>query len=315
MIIPALSFFDDTMPSQLFTPPSSTADVPTIRLPDPERIFLDRAERFDALAKDHSLGEWLAFMGRLSRAQHQALQEMTDAELPDAESLERARIHRMPPLSTASFPRPSTWRDALGRIIELVNDDAPEGLRETLSTLMVTSSEGLEKLADQLLSGEPDKNDLPRLPLIAAALQVLFTRLAVQLDATRLPPMEARSICPVCGNLPVASIIRADGPVENLRYAHCTLCNTEWNAPRATCLLCGDDEKLALHEIDGDDGIARAESCESCNSYLKIIYQGKNAHVDPVADDLASIALDMLVDEAGFERAGPNLLLIGAGGE
>jgi FdhE protein len=37
--------------------------------------------------------------------------------------------------------------------------------------------------------------------------------------------------------------------------------------------------------------------------------------VDPVADDLASIALDMLVDEAGFERAGPNLLLIGAGGE
>jgi FdhE protein len=79
--------------------------------------------------------------------------------------------------------------------------------------------------------------------------------------------------------------------------------------------MCGDDEKLALHEIDGDDGIARAESCENCNSYLKIIYQGKNAHIDPVADDLASIALDMLVDEAGFERAGPNLLLIGAGSE
>jgi FdhE protein len=31
-----------------------------------------------------------------------------------------------------------------------------------------------------------------------------------------------------------------------------------------------------------------------------------------VADDLATVALDMLVDEAGYERSGPNLLLIGA---
>jgi FdhE protein len=31
-----------------------------------------------------------------------------------------------------------------------------------------------------------------------------------------------------------------------------------------------------------------------------------------VADDLATLALDMLVDEAGYERSGPNLLLIGA---
>lgn len=292
-----------------------SGDVPAIRLPDPARIFLDRAERFDALAKDHSLGEWLSFLGRLSRAQHEALEEVADVGLPDADELDRARSHGMPPLTAASYKRPPAWRAALGRIVETVQPDAPEGLRDTLATLLVTSSDGLEKLADQLLSSEPDKNDLSRLPLVAAAVQVLFTHLAGQLDADRLPPMEARSICPCCGSLPVASIIRADGPVENLRYAHCTLCNTEWNVPRATCVLCGDDEQLALHEIDGDDGIARAESCDACHSYLKIIYQGHNAHVDPVADDLASIALDMLVDEAGFERAGPNLLLIGAGGE
>ncbi len=290
-------------------------DVPSIRLPDPARLFLDRAERFDALAKDHSLGEWLAFLGRLYRAQHEALEEVADLGLPDADELERARSHRMPPLTAASYKRPPVWRAALGRIVETVQQDAPEGLRDTLATLLVTSSDGLEKLADQLLSSEPDKNDLSRLPLVAAALQVLFTHLAAQLDAERLPPMEARSICPCCGSLPVASVVRADGPVENLRYAHCALCNTEWNIPRATCVMCGDDEKVALHEIDCDDGIARAESCDACHSYLKIIYHGKNAHVDPVADDLASIALDMLVDEAGFERAGPNLLLIGAGSE
>ena len=31
-----------------------------------------------------------------------------------------------------------------------------------------------------------------------------------------------------------------------------------------------------------------------------------------LADDLATLALDMLVDEAGYVRSGPNLLLIGA---
>ena len=33
---------------------------------------------------------------------------------------------------------------------------------------------------------------------------------------------------------------------------------------------------------------------------------------EPVADDLATLALDLLVDEAGYSRSGPNLLLIGA---
>jgi FdhE protein len=35
-----------------------------------------------------------------------------------------------------------------------------------------------------------------------------------------------------------------------------------------------------------------------------------------VADDLATLSLDMLVDESGYARSGPNLLLvIGASGE
>ena len=36
----------------------------------------------------------------------------------------------------------------------------------------------------------------------------------------------------------------------------------------------------------------------------------EKAAVDPVADDLATLALDILVDEAGYTRAGPNLLLV-----
>ena len=74
-------------------------------------------------------------------------------------------------------------------------------------------------------------------------------------------------------------------------------------AMESDVVACGDD----------DDGIARAESCGSCESYTKLIVQPKNVRVDPIADDLASVALDMLVDDAGFVRSGPNYLLIGAG--
>lgn len=297
-----------------FQPPSD--EIPKILLPDPAQVFLKRAERFNVLAENHSLGEWLAFLGRLSRAQHQALQDMTEVVLPDENALELARTHLIPPVSVASYKLPPAWRDVLRQIAGDLLEEAPVGARDTLDTLLVTSTEELQKLGEMLLTGEPkDPADLVRLPFVAAALQVVFTGLASQLDASRLPLMEAHSVCPCCGSLPVVSIIRADGPAGNPRYAHCTLCNTEWNIPRATCTSCGDEEKLALHEIDGDDGIARAESCEACHSYLKIIYQGKGAIVDPVADDLASVALDMLVDDAGFERSGPNLLLIGAGGD
>jgi hypothetical protein len=41
----------------------------------------------------------------------------------------------------------------------------------------------------------------------------------------------------------------------------------------------------------------------------KIFYQEKDSDVEPVADDLASLALDLLLGEAGFHRASGNPLL------
>ncbi|MCK2127365.1 formate dehydrogenase accessory protein FdhE [Thauera aromatica] len=291
----------------------SPGQAPAILLPDPDTVFLARAERFEALALHHGLGEWLGFLGRLSRAQHKALAAAGhDLAPPAADALERARKHRMPPISVASFERPAVWRDILRDIVGDLLEDAPVGARDTLDALLVTSAEELDKLAGKLLDGEPDRDDMPRLPYVAAAIQVVLTSIASQLDAAELPLMEAHSTCPVCGSLPVVSVIRNEGPVAGLRYVHCTLCNTEWHVPHATCVTCGDSEKVTLHEIDGDDGIARAESCGACDSYTKLIVQGRNVRIDPIADNLASVALDMLVDDAGFVRSGPNYLLIGA---
>lgn len=40
------------------------------------------------------------------------------------------------------------------------------------------------------------------------------------------------------------------------------------------------------------------------------MHQERNAHVEPVADDLATLTLDLLVSDAGYQRHGTNLLLL-----
>ncbi len=293
-----------------FHPP--TTDAAPIVLPNPATLFAERASRFETLANGHPLGEWLNFLGRLSRAQHEALQALPDLPLPDAAQLEQALTHGMPPLDLNK--RPAAWRDALRDMARQLGSDIPEAARVALDTLHESSDDALEKLADTLLTGEPGVEHAALLPFVGAALQIAYTRLASQFTAGQLKKMDAHSVCPCCGSLPVASIVRLGAEINNLRYLHCSLCNTEWNVPRATCTACDTDKAVALHEIEGSKGAVRAETCDSCKSYLKIVSQDKDPHVDPVADDLATLALDMLVDEAGYQRAGPNLLLIGAYG-
>ena len=292
-----------------FHPPAEEAAP--ILLPVTASLFGDRASRFTTLALEHSLSEWLNFLARLSHAQQDALNALTEIPLPDAALLEQAKTHGMPPLDPAT--RPAAWRDALRQIARSLSDgDAPATARTALESLLAAPDDALENLAETLLNGEPSATDAALLPFVGAALQVAYTKHASQLAATQLQKIDAHGVCPCCGSLPVASVVRLGAAINNLRYLHCSLCNTEWNVPRATCTVCDTDKEVALHEVEGSKGAVRAETCDSCKSYLKIVYQEKDPQVDPVADDLASLGLDMLVDEAGYLRSGPNLLLIGA---
>ncbi|MDE2440578.1 MAG: formate dehydrogenase accessory protein FdhE [Betaproteobacteria bacterium] len=293
-----------------FHPPAEEAAP--ILLPVTTSLFADRADRFARLADNHSLGEWLSFLSRISQAQHEIMRGLPPLPLPDDVALEQARIHGMPPLNASSLQRPVAWRFALQQLAQRLDTEAPDAAQGTLKNLFAASDDELERLADMLLKGEPDMACASQLPFVAAALQVVFTQLASQLDASHLQKLDSHGVCPCCGSLPVASVVRLGATINNLRYLHCSLCNTEWNASRATCTTCDTDKAVALHEIEGSKGAVRAETCDACKSYLKIVYQEKDPKVDPVADDLATLPLDMLVDEAGYERSGPNLLLIGA---
>lgn len=294
-------------------PVKSGGEPPQVIAPDASQIFRKRAERFEQLAGGHSLGDWLRFLAAISRAQHDALQVLPALDLPGPEQMRAAREHRMPPLPAQAWARASAWRESLAAIATAVTAVAPATAQRDLARLATYDAERTEALAEQVLHTELYGEDAALLPYVAAALQVIWTAGASRLGVAEIGALDVPGVCPCCGFLPVGSVIRTVGEVSNLRYLHCALCNTEWNLVRLKCSACDVTDGVSYKALQDESGkendAIRAETCEACKSYLKIAYAEK-APVDPVADDLATLALDILVDEAGYSRSGPNLLLV-----
>jgi len=77
-------------------------------------------------------------------------------------------------------------------------------------------------------------------------------------------------------------------------------------------VTCGKSGRVELIGVEGDAGAVKAEACGDCRTYAKMLYQANDTGVDPVADDLASVGLDVVVAEAGWRRHPPNpLVLVG----
>ena len=76
---------------------------------------------------------------------------------------------------------------------------------------------------------------------------------------------------------------------------------------RIKCSNCETPEGINFYTLEGSNGEVKAESCRNCNVYLKLLYLAKNPNMEAMADDLATLALDMLMDKEGKERGGPNL--------
>ena len=297
------------------TPIQSSSEPPSVIVPDMD-LFAKRALRFEQLAVGHSLGDWLGFLAVLTRAQDQALQTLPVLPMPGSVEREQAHAFRMPLLPASSWPRDPAWHGVLHQIMEAVMPAAPQLARADLTRLSTLAPQQLEVLAERVMQADLAGEDDALLPYVGAALQVVWTALATRLGGA-IAAIDVPGVCPCCGYLPQASVVKTvnagEQSVANLRYLHCALCNTEWNLVRVKCATCDANDSISYRQLEGQGvtqpGAVRAETCERCKTYLKIIYQEQGG-VDPVADDLATLALDILVDEAGYARAGPNLLLV-----
>lgn len=303
------------MATRIVTDGSSerVAHAPRVVLPAGAQLFAERAARFAQLARDHMLGPYLQLMARVCRAQAEAFGAR--AAPPVSESaLAASRAYGMPPLAALSHERDVQWRDDLNAIIAALRPQADAPLAAALERLAGLDDPAREALADRVLAGSAGDEDAEQVPLVGAALQVYFTRRAAMLAPADVGNCDVATVCPVCGTRPVASVVRIGGAQANLRYLVCALCSTEWNMVRVKCSACEEDKSvgyLSIEEPNRAPGEAavRAETCDECKSYLKILYQEKDPLLEPMADDLATLALDLLVDERGYARSGPNFLL------
>lgn len=291
--------------------------IPRIRLPDPSSLFVRRAKRLRALAEGHSLGDYLRLMAALADGQHAALAALraTLASEQFAQQLGRqielAHEHRMPVLQAAGWPRQERWRAILNGLCTSLAaaPGFPAGVRSVCERIVASPAAEIEAQADLLIAARTGGIDAQAAPFVMAALQVYWAAMASSLQTPDVTPIDVPGVCPTCGTLPVSSIVRSDKGSQGYRYLHCGLCATEWHMVRITCSQCLTNEGITYHCIEGGTAAVRAESCSQCHTYRKILSQEKDPEVEPVADDLASLALDLLMTEEGLHRGSGNPLL------
>jgi FdhE protein len=273
--------------------PVPAGDPPALRLPDPGLLFDARAARLRALAAGHAAPEWLRLLSRVAAGQALAVREIPAG---------RARAPGgAAPLAYDRLPRDGAWARMLRVVLGAVRaPELPVEADDALRRLAGADAGALERLAAAVLAGDVPQEDLACVPFVGAALQAWLSSLAAGVDPSAVAP--ARGACPVCGGPPVAGVIQG---TDRLRYVTCAFCAAEWNVPRVRCAICDGDRVEYLHP-EGDRG-ARAEACGACGGYVKLFDEEQRPGADAAADDAATIALDLLVADAGFRRAGPNL--------
>jgi FdhE protein len=292
-------------------PIGEVSEPPFARLPDPSTLFQARAERFQQLAAQHDLASFLGFLSGISSCQHRLQDGLADADLPADDECERAREHAMPPLDRGRFTADAAYEATLGRLLALAEGvDMPEPARAALGRVTAADAAARIAMARAVLANEIPVADFADHVFVAAALQVHYARLASRLAAKRLVPV-GDGACPACGGAPVSSMVVGWQGAHNSRFCVCSLCATQWNYVRIKCTLCSSTKGIAYRQVEGGDGTIWAETCESCHGYVKILHQHKNVALDPVADDVGSLGLDLLLRESEYRRGSVNLFLLG----
>ncbi len=287
----------------------AAGDIPFLRLPDRHSVFSDRSARLRQLASGSTLGGYLELMARVADLQQALLTDQPPFPLPSSEHVAQCREHAMPPLNAQTLRRDPLWHDLLRRMLRTLAADAEGGLRTALVGLEGRRGEFYEAQASRLLANVPVGIDPATAPFIGAALQVYWTHLVTMLGQECFGRIDIPNICPCCGSPPVASVVRIGGD-GGYRFLHCSLCAAEWHMVRVKCSSCGTTKGIHYFEVEGGSPAIKAECCDECDTYLKIFYQNKDAQVEPVADHLASIALDLLVSDTGKSASGVNLLFV-----
>ncbi|MFH5926581.1 formate dehydrogenase accessory protein FdhE [Roseomonas xinghualingensis] len=287
--------------------------APFALLPDAPRLFRRRSERFEALAEGSHLSPYLHFLARLTAAQADIAAELPVPVPIASEQVERARANQMPPLDRNVMIAAPGPQDVVDRFLTAIEPaEKPRQAADALRGLREATRETREAMLRNVAADSIPFESLPQHVYLSAAVQIYAAKLAGTLDASRLVPI-GTGLCPVCGGPPVSSMVVGHQGAEGARYAACAFCGTSWNEVRIKCLACGTTKGIGYKaaETEGEEATVKAETCDECRSWVKILYQNKNPSLEAVADDVASLGLDLLMQETEYRRAGFDPFLLG----
>lgn len=294
--------------------PSLIGGVPTppiALLPEPIKLFQTRARRFAFLAESNALAPYLTFLAALSKLQARLAATLAPVTAPAPARIAEAARAAMPPIDRTALVVDPELAAAVDALIEGAAEIAmPEPARLALEAVRAANDDDRQWLLSNILSDRiPDDSAAPHL-FVAAAVQVHVARLAAMLDVEALVPV-GFGLCPACGGRPATSSVLGTQGIENVRYAACSCCGTQWNEVRVKCLCCGSTKGVSYRSVETSEATVKAETCRECQTWVKIFYQVKNPSLEPIADDVGSLGLDILMKETEFRRGGFNPYLAG----
>lgn len=284
---------------------SIVRQIPLLFYPSPKTLYIYRAERMRYLAKDNPFSEYLNFCASIAEQQANIIKQK-----PIHIDLSNISHNTLPPLGLDNFPLTTLWQDYLTMLLETVSNTTLQ-ITQIIQQLQKNSTHQLQNKAIYLLEGEFEQVDNNESLFIWSALSIYYSQLASQIKGKAIAENTDKNwFCPVCNSIPVASIIQL-GNNSGLRYLHCSLCESEWYVPRIKCTSCDNMKDIQYFSLFNELSATKTECCEACFSYLKILDQDKDPRIEVVADDIASLILDIKTAEEGFAKSGVNPFIFG----
>lgn len=268
-------------------------------LPGPD-LFTRREQRCRRLARQGNvLAAYLDFLANVCALQQQELHRCLQRN-----SLDTVRNGGWP-LSWQAEAQSYAWA-LVRRLGPALVDKVALEQQELYCLLPEQAPAWFGRQVQSFLAGQMTVVSPVTAPLSAAALQVVWSARLLALAQTPPARHEENSLCPLCGGQPVAGVIMAAGPGKGLRYLHCGLCGSSWHMVRSKCSYCGESRDISYVSLQDEMEHVRAEVCADCRSYLKVMYQQEEPDLEPLIDDLATLALDWRMAEEGYLKSSMN---------
>jgi len=253
-----------------------------------------RIRRAEQLAAQHAFAaEMLNFYIHVARFQQSLYQQIEQASGNQA------------PVSLPGLADAPVLLISFPAFLALVEKKAPAQFAQIARDLRNSPSSSWSDLLNHCWSTttQPDvSEEFLALAFLQPYAEFVRSRARLQLDGYTHP------ICPFCNRKPVLGVLRpqGDGARRNLV---CGFCLCEWEFRRIVCAGCGqeDQAKLPVYTAEQFPHI-RVECCDVCHTYIKSVDLAKNGLADPLADELASVPLDLWAQEHGYAKLRPNLL-------